>query len=134
MVKSIFSLLATRQNSILSGAAILMVAVFGSKFLGLIRDRLLVHNFTTAEASVFFAAFKLPDLLFQLLIFGALSVAFIPVFTEYLHKKGEVEGFDFAANILNLSLVLFTAVAIVSFVFVSEFNSISRPHNSKVFG
>ncbi len=127
MVKSIFSLLAARQNSILSGAVILMVAVFGSKFLGLIRDRLLVHNFTTAQASVFFAAFKLPDLLFQLLIFGALSVAFIPVFTDYLHKKGEKEAFDFAANILNISLITFGVVATLAFIFVSDFNSLIVP-------
>lgn len=127
MVKSIFSLLAARQNSILSGAAILMVAVFGSKFLGLIRDRLLVHNFTTSEASVFFAAFKLPDLLFQLLIFGALSVAFIPVFTDYLHKKGEKDAFNFAANILNISLIAFGIIATIAFIFVSDFNSIIVP-------
>ncbi len=127
MVKSIFSLLAARQNSILSGAAILMVAVFGSKFLGLIRDRLLVHNFTTSEASIFFAAFKLPDLLFQLLIFGALSVAFIPVFTDYLHKKGEHDAFDFAANVLNISLMAFGIVALIAFIFVSDFNSIIVP-------
>lgn len=127
MVKSIFSLLAARQNSILSGAVILMVAVFGSKFLGLIRDRLLVHNFTTSEASVFFAAFKLPDLLFQLLIFGALSVAFIPVFTDYLHKKGEEQAFEFAANILNISLIAFCVIATVAFIFVSDFNSVIVP-------
>src|SRR3990167_9306043 len=81
MVKSLLALLNTRQNSILSGAVILMVAVFGSKILGLVKDRFLVHNFDTSEAAIFFGAFRLPDLIFQLLIFGTLSVAFIPVFT-----------------------------------------------------
>src|SRR5579884_1431661 len=107
MRKQLFSLLGTRQNTILSGASVLMLTVFASKFLGLIRDRLLVHDFDTAHASIFFAAFKLPDLIFQLLIFGALSVAFIPVFAEHLHKKGQADAFEFASNILNLSLLLF---------------------------
>lgn len=127
MVRSFLSILATRQNNILSGAFVLMVAVFGSKFLGLIRDRLLVHNFNTTEASIFFGAFKLPDLLFQLIVFGALSVAFIPVFTDLLNKKGEKEAFAFASNILNLFLLVFGLVAILAFIFVAPLNNILVP-------
>ncbi len=106
-----------RQNSILSGAFVLMVTVLVSRFLGLIRNRLLVHNFDTTQTDIFFGAFKLPDLLFQLLIFGTLSVAFIPTFTEYLNKKGEKEAFDFASKILNLSLLLFFVLASDLFCF-----------------
>lgn len=127
MVKSLFSLLSTRQTNILSGATILMVAVFGTKFLGLIRDRLLVHNFDTSTASIFFAAFSLPDLMFQLLIFGTLSVAFIPVFTDYLNKKGEDEAFSFASDILNLSLLVFGICCVLAFIFVSPINSVLVP-------
>lgn len=127
MVKNLFSLLGARQNSILSGAFVLMITVFASKFLGLIRDRLLVHNFDTTHASIFFAAFKLPDLMFQLLIFGSLSVAFIPVFTDHLHKRGEKDAFEFASNILNLSLLVFSLVAVLAFIFVDPLNSLLVP-------
>jgi putative peptidoglycan lipid II flippase len=127
MVKSFLSLLATRQNNILSGATILMIAVFASRFLGLIRDRLLVQNFDTSEAAIFFAAFRLPDLLFQILIFGSLSVAFIPVFAEVLHKEGENEAFKFASSILNLSLLVFGVVVIFSIIFVAPLNSLFVP-------
>lgn len=105
----------------------LMVMVFASRFLGLIRDRLLVHQYDSAQAAVFFAAFRLPDLMFQLLIFGALSVAFIPVFSDVLHKDGEKEAFEFANNILNISLLLFGGIAIVAFIFVSPLNSLLVP-------
>src|SRR3989344_2412460 len=127
MVKNLLAILSSRQSSILSGASILMMAVFASKFLGLIRDRLLVHNFSSAEASLFFAAFRLPDLLFQLLIFGALSVAFIPVFTEHLSKNGEKDAMCFANNILNLSLTLFGVVALFAFIFIGPINSLIVP-------
>lgn len=127
MVKSLISILSQRQTNILSGASILMVTVFASKFLGLIRDRLLVHQFSTDQAAIFFAAFKLPDLMFNLFIFGALSVAFIPVFTDEMHKKGDQAAFEFANNILNLSLVFFTLIAILSFVFVGPLNSLLVP-------
>lgn len=127
MVKSLLNLLALRQSSILSGATVLMVAVFASRFLGLIRDRLLVQSFDTSQAAIFFAAFRLPDLLFQILIFGSLSVAFIPVFTEYLHKKGDDEAFKFASSILNLSLIMFGVVVALSIIFVAPLNTLFVP-------
>lgn len=127
MVKSLLNLLALKQTSILSGATVLMVAVFASRFLGLIRDRLLVQDFDTSQAAIFFGAFRLPDLLFQILIFGSLSVAFIPVFTEFLHKKGDSEAFKFASSILNLSLVLFGIVVILSIIFVNPINTLFVP-------
>ena len=127
MVKSLLSLLALRQSSILSGATILMVAVFASRFLGLIRDRLLVQNFDTSQAAIFFAAFRLPDLLFQILIFGSLSVAFIPVFTEIMHKEGENEAFKFASSILNLSLLIFGIVVLAAIIFVGPLNALFVP-------
>ncbi|MBI2011389.1 murein biosynthesis integral membrane protein MurJ [Candidatus Daviesbacteria bacterium] len=127
MVKSLLSLISLRQNSILSGAAILMFAVFASKVLGLIRDRLLVHNFDTSTAAIFLAAFSLPDLIFQLLIFGALSLAFIPVFTDFISHKGEEEAFKFATTTLNLALLIFTFASVLAFVFVAPLNSLLVP-------
>jgi putative peptidoglycan lipid II flippase len=127
MVKSFLNLLAMRQNSILSGATVLMIAVFASRFLGLIRNRLLVQNFNTSQTDIFFAAFGLPDLLFQILILGSLSVAFIPVFTEELHKKGEDEAFKFASTILNLSLLVFGLAVFLSIIFVAPLNSLFVP-------
>jgi putative peptidoglycan lipid II flippase len=127
MVKNILSLLSMRQNSILSGATILMLAVFGSKFLGLIKSRLLLHNFDTATTDIFFGAFKMPDLLFQILVFGALSVAFIPVFTDVLNKKGEDEAFYFSSNVLNLFLLFFSGVIVFAFIFTPFLNSIFLP-------
>lgn len=112
MVKNILSILSSRQATILSGATILMLAVAASKFLGLIRDRLLAHAFSPDQLAVFLAAFRLPDLLFQVLIFGAVSAAFIPVFTEHLNHKGEKEAFDFASDILNVVLVGFIIVVL----------------------
>ncbi len=104
-----------------------MVAVFAAKFLGLIRDRLMVHIFDTSQAALFFAAFSLPDLLFQLLIFGALSVAFIPVFTEITNTEGEQKASEFASNILNLAVVCFGLVCILAFIFTPFLNKILVP-------
>lgn len=127
MVKNFFSILSSRQSSILSGASILMVTVFASRFLGLLRDRLLNHYFTSGNSQIFWAAFNLPDLLFQVLVLGALSVAFVPIFTEYLHKSEEKEAFEFASNILNLSLLAFGVLSLIAFILIDPINHILVP-------
>jgi putative peptidoglycan lipid II flippase len=120
MVKSIFSLLGTRQTSILSGAAIIMVMVLMSKILGLARDRLLAHIFSPDTVAIFFAAFRLPDLIFQLLILGAMSVAFIPIFTEYLETKKKGEAFALAQSLMVVVLIFFTIVTALVYIFIDQ--------------
>ena len=68
-----------RAAGVVSGATLL------SRVLGFVRDLIIARTFgagTTTDA--FFAAFRLPNMLRELLGEGALSAAFIPVFTESL--------------------------------------------------
>ena len=127
MVKNIFSILYQRQTSILSSAVIIMATVVLSKILGLIRDRLLVHTFTPDTVAIFFAAFRLPDLIFQLIIFGALSVAFIPVFTEYIERRGKEEAFKLAQAVLNLALLILFILTVIIFIFADPLTSLIVP-------
>ncbi len=116
MVKNIFSLLYSRQTSILSAASIIMTTMMLSKILGLVRDRLLAHVFLPEKIDIFWAAFRLPDLLFQIIILGALSVAFIPVFTEHLENKGKDDAFEMARAVLNVSLLIFIILTILIYI------------------
>lgn len=127
MVKSLFSLLGTRQTSILSGAAIIMVMVLMSKILGLARDRLLAHIFPPDTVAIFFAAFRLPDLIFQLLILGAMSVAFIPIFTEYLETKSKRDAFALAQSLMILVLIFFMVVTILVYFFIEPLTFLIVP-------
>src|SRR3990172_10200513 len=87
------SLLLQRQSNILSAAVVIMVTIIFSQILGLIRQRLLVSIFGASDTlGVYLASTRLPDFLFQLIIAGALSSAFIPVFSDYLAKGREKEG------------------------------------------
>ncbi len=127
MVKDLFGLLSSRQNSILSGAVILMMTVATSKFLGLIRDRLLAESFSPDYVAIFLASFRLPDLIFQLLIFGAVSVAFIPLFTDYLHRRDEKYAFAFASNVLNAVLLLFLLVGVLVMILATPLTNLIVP-------
>lgn len=117
MVKNLISLLYSRQSTILSSAYILMVTTILAKILGLVRDRLLAHVFTPDKIDIFWAAFRLPDMIFQIIILGALSVAFIPVFTEHMQNKGKEDAFETARSVLFVFLLIFIFAMIVLYIF-----------------
>lgn len=96
----------------LAGAAgIVMGSILLSRVLGLIRDAIISGKLGQGAASdVYMAAFLLPDTLFFLIAGGALSSAFIPVFTELLAKKDEAAAWQ-----------LFSTVASVMFLVISAF-------------
>lgn len=106
------------QRSQKISTAALTVAFFGliSRIFGLWRDRLLAGQFGASRTlDVYYAAFRIPDLVYNLLIIGAISSAFLPVFYEYLTKNKE-EAWRFAANVLNIlifALVIFSGILIV---------------------
>ena len=62
-------LIFSAQTSVLSAATIIMLMVVASRVLGLVRQRVLAHFFGAEELSLFFAAFRLPDLVFEVLVF-----------------------------------------------------------------
>jgi len=86
-----------------------------SRALGILRDRVLAGEFGAgSELDMYFAAFRIPDLLFNLLVLGALSAGFIPVFTTYLsNKKKAWELVNIILNLIFVALVLITILLII---------------------
>ncbi len=128
-------LINRKQTSILSAAAVLMLTVFLSRILGLIRDRFLAGAFFSPETAwqldVYFAAFRLPDMIFQLLVVGALSAAFIPVFSQYL-VKDKKEAWHVASTVISLGLVGFAVLAGLLIVFAANLSRLIAPSFSAV--
>ncbi|MDP3994649.1 MAG: lipid II flippase MurJ, partial [bacterium] len=104
-MKSIKKLFFSQQTSIFSAATIIMLMVVASRVLGLVRQRTLAHFFVPQDLALFFAAFRLPDLIFEVLVFGTFSAAFIPVFTKAL-KKGKKEAWILAGTVANIGLLV----------------------------
>jgi putative peptidoglycan lipid II flippase len=105
-------ILSGPQDSVLSAASIIMLMVVASRVLGLVRQRVLAHYFVADELSLFFAAFRLPDLVFEVLVFGTFSSAFIPVFTRSL-KKGNSKAWETAGIIVNIGFLVFISFAAI---------------------
>lgn len=114
------------QSSVLSAATIIMIMVVVSRILGLIRQRVLAHYFLPAELSLFFAAFRLPDLIFEVLVFGTFSSAFIPVFTKAM-KKGNTDAWKIAGIVSNISLLMFGGLAILAGIFADNIYAVVAP-------
>jgi putative peptidoglycan lipid II flippase len=90
-----------------------------SRILGLIRDIVVARFFGAGMATdAFFVAFRIPNLLRRLLAEGSLTIAFIPVFSEYLTQKSRKDAFELARAVLYL-LSLILAVVTVLGIFLS---------------
>jgi putative peptidoglycan lipid II flippase len=102
MLKRFFN---SQTKSITSAAFLVGVSAVASGFLGLIRDRLLAGRFGAGEElDIYFAAFRIPDFIYGILITGGIAAVFLPVFSECF-KKGEDEAWKFANNIMNCFLI-----------------------------
>jgi len=123
-------LLNRRQSNILSAASILMIAVFLSRLLGLLRDRFLAGTFfgdnSAWQLDVYFAAFRLPDMIFQLLVVGALSAAFIPVFSKYLLKSKQ-QAWNIASTVITLGLTFFLILGGLLIIFTQPLSRLIAP-------
>lgn len=105
-----------KQTSILSAATVIAAAVLASRILGLFKYRLLTERFNVSEIGVFITAFRLPNTVFDLIVMGALTTAFIPVFTSHLARGKHEEADKVASTILNLSILVFAVLSVVFFV------------------
>jgi putative peptidoglycan lipid II flippase len=106
---------ANLKLSIGSAAAILSGSFFISALLGLLRERLLIAQFGLGSVSLnaYIVAFSIPDLLFFLLISGALSVTFIPILSERLDKGNRRSAWELSSSLLNLLGILTLIASIV---------------------
>lgn len=127
MVKRFKNLLFTPQSSVFSAATIIMVMIVVAQLLGVVRQRILLEFFTPHEYAVFLAAFRLPDLVFEVFAFGAFSSAFIPVFTKSLRNQSEKEAWGLASRVISIGLLIFVIFAAIFSIFAPNFYSFVTP-------
>lgn len=132
MVKRFFrksaAIIFRRQKTLLSAAVVMMVLMLASRILGLARNWFLAGNFGAGiELDAYNAGFVLPDFIGVVLINGALSVAFIPIFTTYLTQESKEEAWAMASSVLNSALVVFFLFGLLIFLFPEPLNRIVVP-------
>lgn len=96
--------LLTSKNSVRGATGLLVVTLTLSNILGLLRDRFLAGTIPAGELDGYYAAFRLPDVLTNLIVIGAIAVAFLPLFTE-IRTKDEKQAWAAANAILNATIL-----------------------------
>lgn len=106
------------SKSVISAAFVITIAGIASRVLGLLRDRFLASTFGAGDTlDVYYAAFRVPDLIYNLLILGALSAAFIPVFTSLVSQEKEHEAWELANDLMNVAIILIVSFSLVFAIF-----------------
>jgi len=107
-----------REGKVTRSVAGVSVSTLASRILGYLRDMLIANFFGAGlVADAFFVAYRIPNLLRQLLGEGALSASFVPVFTEYLTTKPKEEAQRLARISGLLLLILLSILAILGIIF-----------------
>ena len=108
----------SEQDKIARSTGVVSSATFLSRILGLIREQVFAYLFGAGfAADAFIAAFRIPNLLRDLFAEGALSSAFIPVFTDHLTNQGKEKAWELANLVLNLLLITLCVVVILGIIF-----------------
>ena len=97
---------------------------------GFFRDRILASQFGAGtQLDIYYAAFRVPDLLFNLIVLGALSAGFIPIFSGLVKnftdpkKEDNQEAWLLAANVINLLSLFLLFFSLVGIIFCSTISS-----------
>lgn len=104
----------TEHRSVARSAGIVSIAVMFSRVLGLVRETVFARFFGAGYLyDAFVVAFKIPNILRDLFAEGALSAAFVKVFTDYQIRKTEREAWELASLVFNVLAVVMSVITVV---------------------
>ncbi len=119
---------ATQPPSLAVAASVVALGFLGSRLLGLLRTVVIAHQFgTSPDLDAYFVAFRIPDLVFQLLAGATLGSAFIPTFARVLNASGERAAWRLASSVLNLVFLATLVAALVGLLLAPCLVPITAP-------
>ena len=102
------------RNPLVQVGLLLTAAALASRALGWLRLLVIGAQFgASSELDAYLAAFRIPDMIFQLVVAGALSAALIPVYASYRARGEDQEAWAVAASIINLIVLALAAISLV---------------------
>lgn len=114
LFKKTRSLVFFQQKSIFSSAFIISAMIILSSLVGFLRYRTLSHYFVKEELDLFLAAFRIPDLIFEIVITGAFTSSFIPIFIKYQNDKEKLSlNISSIINLIFLASIFFIIICLL---------------------
>ena len=116
-----------RGEQVARSAGVVSLAVMASRVLGLVREMVFAYFFGASKSystDAFVMAFRIPNLLRDLFAEGALSSAFVPVFSDYLVKKDEKEAFRLSNLVTNTLILILGTLVVLGIIFAPQLVSV----------
>jgi len=109
---------SSKGENVVRSAGVVSAAVFLSRITGLVREMIMARLFGAGEAyDAFLLGFRIPNLTRDLFAEGALSSAFVPVFTQYLTTKGKREAAELSNLVATALLIVVGAICVLGIIF-----------------
>jgi putative peptidoglycan lipid II flippase len=114
MVRRVFNFMYREVRGLHQAAYILALFAIGSQILAVVRDRLLAHLFGAgSELDLYYAAFRIPDLMFVLFA-SVLSVyVLLPFVSRYTEEGGTEAGARVISQVFSIFLIMYSVMAVV---------------------
>jgi len=109
-------------------AGVVALAVMLSRVLGLVREILFAGLFGAGRnMDAFFVAFKAPNLLRDLFAEGALSTAFVTVFSKKIQKDGPMAAWGLAAKVATITVIFMSGITLLGVWFADAIIGVLAP-------
>lgn len=125
----LYNFLSKFEQNFHLGRATIIIAVLTlvSRTTGFLRDLFLAKNLgLSSQTDIYFSAFRVPDLIYNLLILGTLSAAFIPIFTKY-YLKDKQQAWKIANSVFNIAVVGVGAISVLFFILARPLTKLIAP-------
>lgn len=125
----VLKFLNAESKTIVGAATVVGVLSLASRVVGFVRDRVLAGAFGAGDQlDAYYAAFKVPDVLFALVVVGSLSAGFIPVFTKYWgNRLTQDRAWALTTRVLGILLVAMALVAAAGAAFAGPVAALVAP-------
>lgn len=114
--------MSEKGNHAVKAVSLMMMITLVGKVLGLMREQFLAANYGLGmEASAFMVASRIPRTFFDAVFASAISASFIPIFNEYMQKKGKQAAFSLANRFITLISIITILMTLVGVAFSEQF-------------
>ncbi|MFZ2803751.1 MAG: murein biosynthesis integral membrane protein MurJ [Patescibacteria group bacterium] len=114
MFKRLAKWFHSETSGLTAAAVIIGASALAADIVGVLRDRSLAATFGAGNyLDAYYAAFRVPDFLYNLVIVGSLSAGFIPVFAQYLETRDKKEAWHMAEQVLSVVGVTMIVLCLV---------------------
>ena len=125
----------TPSSGLAKSAATVSIAVMCSRLLGLVREQVFAGLFGAGYAyDSFVVAFRIPNLLRDLFGEGALSAAFVAVFSDYDANRSKEDTWLLASNVLCFFIVAISIITLLGMLFADQIVGLLAPDFSTISG